>query len=239
MWEAGGMSNPKLPVLVAKRSAEADEATIAALAAAGSSAVSDALGKAGNLSGAIRATTRNTRMAGMAVTVVTSPNDNLVPYLALKEVRAGDILVVATGGVECTCALLGGTIIGHLKNAGVRGVVTDGLVRDLDELEAIGLPVYAAGRSTRAPSKVGGGAINVPVAIGGLVVQPGDVVVADRDGVTIVPSPQAGIARSGVEAVLAREARMMGDVGAGAVEPYWMREGVHLAAVTVGPLKKS
>ncbi len=230
------MSDTNRPVLVAERAAGADEATIEALAAAGSSAVSDALGKAGNLSGAIRATTRRHRMAGSAVTVVTSPNDNLVPYLALKEVRAGDILVIATGGHERMCALLGGTIVGHLRNAGVRGVVTDALIRDLEEIEAIGLPVYAAGFSIRAPTKVGGGAINVPVAIGGLVVQPGDVVVADRDGVTIVPMRQAGAARSAVEAVLAREVRMRGDVSAGEVEPYWMREGVHLSDVTVEPL---
>src|SRR5690606_13361314 len=112
-----------------------------------------------------RAVTRHDRMVGTAVTVVTSPNDNLLPYLALPEVRHGDILVIATGGMGQSCALLGGTILGHLKNAGARGVATDGFVRDLDEIEEIGLPVYAAGCSTRAPTKSGGGAVNVPVAI--------------------------------------------------------------------------
>lgn len=230
------MSETKRSVLVAERPAAVDGEILAAFAAAGSSALSDALGKTGNLSGEIRATTRHDRMAGTAVTVVTSPNDNLVPYLALKEVRAGDILVIATGGAACACALLGGTIVGHLKNAGVRGVVTDALIRDLDEIEAIGLPVYATGLSTRAPTKAGGGAINVPVAIGGLVVQPGDVVVADRDGVTIVPMQQVRSVGNAVEAVLAREVRMTGDVSAGELQPYWMREGVHLSDVTVEPL---
>ncbi len=227
------MSEVKRSVLVGARPAPADEETIAVLAAAGSSAVSDALGKAGNLAGAIRATTPHARMAGAAITAVTSPNDNLVPYLALTEVRAGDILVIATGGAERSCALLGGTILGHLRNAGVRGVVTDGLIRDLDEIEASGLPVYAAGFSTRAPTKAGGGAINVPVAIGGLVVQPGDIVIADRDGVTIVPVRQAPAVRHALGAVLAREGRMLADVNAGAAEPAWLRDGVHLDDVTV------
>lgn len=226
------MTDTRRSVVVGKRPEPVDEATISALGAAGSSAVSDALGKSGNLSGSIHPTTQHDRMAGTAVTVVTSPNDNLLPYLALKEVRAGDVLVIATGGSECVCALLGGTILGHLRNAGVRGVVTDGLIRDLDEIEAIGLPVYAAGFSTRAPTKVGGGAINVPVAIGGLVVHPGDIVVADRDGVTIVPARQADAVRVVLGAVLEREARMLADVSTGAVEPAWMRDGAHLKDVT-------
>jgi regulator of RNase E activity RraA len=170
---------------------------------------------------------------GPAVTVVTSPNDNLVPYLALTEIRPGDILVIATGGTGGVTALLGGTILGHLRNAGCRGVVTDALVRDVDEIEATGLPVYAAGFSTRAPTKAGGGAVNVPVAIGGLVVQPGDIVVADRDGVTIVPHTRLQPVRSALDAVLERETRMLADVTAGATTPAWLRDGVHLTDVAV------
>ena len=234
------MSDMRRPVLIGERPQWEDEADLTALAAAGSSAVSDALGKAGALSGVIRAMTQHDRMVGPAVTVVTSPNDNLVPFLALPEVRPGDILVIATGGGERFTALLGGTILGHLRNAGVRGVVTDAFIRDLDEIEAIGLPVYAAGLSTRAPTKIGGGAINVPVAIGGLVVQPGDVVVADRDGVTVVPRPQLHAVSEALDAVLAREARMLADVRAGQVDPAWMREGAHLRDVVMErlPLKK-
>lgn len=227
------MSDNRRSVLVIERAEGVDEDSLAAIAAAGSSAVSDALGKAGALSGAIRAVTRHDRMVGTAVTVVTSPNDNLLPYLALAECRPGDILVIATGGMEQTSALLGGTILGHLKNAGVRGVVTDGFVRDLDEIEAIGLPVFAAGFSTKAPTKSGGGAVNVPVVIGGLVVQAGDVVVADRDGVTVVPARQVASVCEALGPVLEREARMLADVRVGHSQPGWLRDGVHLKDVTL------
>lgn len=227
------MSDQRGSVLVLERPDPIVRDDLASFDAAGSSAVSDALGKAGALSGVIRPVTSHTRMVGTAVTVVSSPNDNLLPYLALPEIRPGDILVIATGGMEQSCALLGGTILGHLKNAGAGGVLTDGFVRDLDEIEALGLPVYAAGFSTRAPTKSGSGAINVPVAIGGLVVQANDVVVADRDGVTIVPARQVATVASALAPVLEREARMLADVQAGHSRPEWLRDGVYLADVTV------
>lgn len=204
-----------------ERSAALDYAE---LLRAGAGAASDAIGKRGALSQAMRPMTSHRRFAGRAVTVLCEPNDNLVPYAALAYLRAGDVAVIATGGCGATTALLGGIITGHMRNIGVAGIVTDALVRDIDEIEALGIPLFAAGAISSAPTKHGSGTIGLPVMIGGALVMTGDAIVADRDGITSIPMDDAAAAILGLAAIYTKEAGASAVIKGGALEPTWLGE---------------
>lgn len=129
-------------------------------------------------------------MVGTAVTCHAGPADNLALFGALHAARAGDILVAATDAFM-GCSITGDLLLGMARNRGVAGFVTDGLIRDLVGVLAVGLPVYCAGISANSPVRNGPGTVGLPVVLGGLAVQPGDIVVGDRDGVVIVPLGKA------------------------------------------------
>ena len=105
---------------------------------------------------------------------------------ALAESKAGDVLVVATGGYV-GAAVTGDLLMYVARNRGVAGFVTDGLVRDLEDLETVGLPVFALGVTPNSPQRRGPGSVGLPIVCGGVTVASGDVVVGDRDGVVVVP----------------------------------------------------
>lgn len=154
--------------------------------------VSDAVGQLYTMDRGIRpiyAPVR--RLVGQALTVKAQPGDNLTVHGALAMVRDGDVLVIDWRGTDA-CATGAGSLALPIK-AGLRGAVVDGGWRDVEELQALDFPVFARGISAFSPPKSRPGEINVPVACGGVVVQPGDVVVADGEGVVIVPRGFAGI----------------------------------------------
>jgi 4-hydroxy-4-methyl-2-oxoglutarate aldolase len=125
---------------------------------------------------------------GSALTVSTLGHaDNLAPYAALKLLQPGDVVIIASNGCEDS-ALIGDNLVGMMRNAGAVAVITDGLIRDASGLEAIGLPVHAAGYSPKAPAKKGPGTVGLSIQIGQTTIEPGDLVVADQDGVVIVPA---------------------------------------------------
>lgn len=196
----------------------------AELLRAGAGAASDANGKRGALNERLRPMTSHRRFAGRAVTVLCEPNDNLVPYAALAYLRPGDVAVIATGGSGATTALLGGIITGHMRNIGVAGIVTDGLVRDIEEIEGLGVPLFAAGVISSAPTKHGSGTIGLPVMIGGTLVRTGDAIVADRDGITAVAMAQTQATIDGLGAIYAKEAGASAVISTGAKEPNWLAE---------------
>jgi len=152
--------------------------------------VADALGGRGAIDFEIRRLFPSGPFVGSALTVETPPNDNLAPYAALDLVRAGDVVVISTrdftGG-----ASIGDTLFKLYSERGVVGVVLDGLVRDLDGIEEIGIPVYARGLSPNAPQRHGPGSIGADIVVGGMTVAQGDIVIGDRDGVVIVPAGRA------------------------------------------------
>jgi RraA family protein len=129
---------------------------------------------------------RGGRMAGPAFTVKTRPGDNLMVHKALDLAEPGDVIVVDAGGAP-TNALIGEIMSTYAKARGIAGMVIDGAVRDADEIRAGDFPVYAAGVTHRGPYKDGPGEINVPIAIDGMVVEPGDLVLGDGDGILCVP----------------------------------------------------
>ena len=129
-------------------------------------------------------------MAGTAVTVRCRGGDNLVVLRAFDYCRPGDVLVVDAGGDLCN-AVVGGIMTAGAAMLGLAGVVIDGAIRDAAEVRSREFPVYARGVNHRGPYKNGPGEINVPVSVGGMVVNPGDIVCGDLDGLLAFPASEA------------------------------------------------
>lgn len=148
--------------------------------------VGDALQRMTVMDGGIRLFTERAALLGNALTVDVRSGDNLAIHRALDEARPGDVLVV-NGHGDTTRALIGDLIGEIMVNAGVTGAVVDGSVRDVQALSGMGLAVYARAITPAGPFKDGPGTVGAPVAVGGMVVAAGDVVVGDADGVVVVP----------------------------------------------------
>ncbi|AXL91490.1 methyltransferase [Streptomyces sp. CB09001] len=159
--------------------------------------VGDALERMTVMDGGIRLLTERATLLGNALTVDVRSGDNLAVHRALDEARPGDVLVV-NGHGDTTRALVGDLIGEIMVNAGVTGAVVDGAVRDVQALSEMGLTVYARAITPAGPFKDGPGAVGAPVAVGGMVVEAGDVLVGDADGVVVVPRRRV---REAVEAV--------------------------------------
>ena len=144
-------------------------------------------------------------MAGTAVTARSRGGDNLTYLRALEFCRPGDVLVVDAGG-DLNNAVVGGILSFYAAQIGVQGVVIDGAIRDVAEIRAREFPVYARGVTHRGPYKDGPGEINVPVSVGGMVVNPGDIVVGDQDGLLAFAPDEAGLLIEKALAHLAAEA---------------------------------
>jgi regulator of RNase E activity RraA len=129
-----------------------------------------------------------TTMAGTAVTARSRAGDNLTYLRALEFCRPGDVLVIDAGG-DLNNAGVGGILSFYAASIGVVGVVIDGALRDVAEIRERDFPVYARGVTHRGPYKDGPGEINVPISVGGMVVNPGDIVVGDQDGLLAIPQP--------------------------------------------------
>jgi 4-hydroxy-4-methyl-2-oxoglutarate aldolase len=173
----------------------ADLDEVDALAAFGVATVHEAIGRTGYLGPAIRPVHLGARIGGPAVTVLCWPGDNLMIHAAVEQCRPGDILVVTTTSPSTDGSF--GELLGtSLQHRGVRGLVTTGGVRDVAELHEMGFGVFCSAVSAQGTVKATAGAVNIPVSINGQRIQPGDAVVADDDGVVVVP-------RSGVRNALA------------------------------------
>jgi len=180
-----------------------DLAVVDDLAAYGVATVHEALGRAGYLGTGLRPVQHGTRTAGNAVTALCAPGDNLMIHAAVEQCAPGDLLVVTTTS-PCTDGMFGELLATSLRARGVRGLVIEAGVRDVAELNAMGFPVWSAAVSAQGTVKATAGAVNVPVVVGGGVVHPGDVVLADDDGVVCVPRADAPAC---VQAARAREER--------------------------------
>jgi 4-hydroxy-4-methyl-2-oxoglutarate aldolase len=170
------------------------------LAEFGVATVHEALGRIGYLGPHLRPIQDGVRVGGTAVTALCWPGDNLMIHAAVEQCREGDLLVVTTTS-PCNDGLFGELLATALHHRGVRGLVTTTGVRDVADLRAMGFPVWSAAVSAQGTVKETGGAVNVPIAIGSQIVQAGDAIVADDDGVVCVPRPSV------VEGVRAARAR--------------------------------
>jgi len=129
-------------------------------------------------------------MCGSAITVRTRPGDNLMLHKAIDMAVPGDVIVVDGGG-DLTNALMGELMLAYAIKRGVVGFVINGAIRDLDAFVSTNLPTFAAGVTHRGPFKDGPGEVNVPISLDGMIVNPGDIVIGDADGVLAVPLDEA------------------------------------------------
>jgi 4-hydroxy-4-methyl-2-oxoglutarate aldolase len=153
-------------------------------------------------------------LAGLAVTVSCRPGDNLMVHKALQVAEPGDIVVVCTGGNTSTAVF--GELMCHTAAAkGLGGIVVDGAIRDVDRITKLGFPAYSRSVSPGACDKDGPGEINVPISCGGAVVMPGDIVVGDADGISVVPRAHAENVLAIVAELVEREAKRIAEIGRG------------------------
>ena len=150
-------------------------------------------GRMALMSSRMRPLLQGRRISGAAVTSYNFPGDNLMIHLALNVAARGQILVLANGG-GTQGALWGDVACTFAAHKGIAGVVADGPVRDIDALREMDFPVWATSISPSHPEKRGPGSVNVPIVVDGVLVEPGDVIVADGDGVLAIP--QAHLART-------------------------------------------
>ena len=160
-------------------------------------------------------------MAGPALTVKGRPGDNLMLHKALDMAAPGDVVVLDAGG-DLTNALTGEMMIAHAEQRGLAGVVINGAIRDAAAIRAGTFPVFAAGVTHRGPYKDGPGEINVPIAIDGMVIRPGDLVVGDDDGFLCVPLDEAEGIYKAARAKQDAEEKQLANIRSGRNDRSWV-----------------
>lgn len=196
----------------AHRSNQEDFARLGALGAA---TVYEANGQSGALDSGIKPLDPVTTMVGRAVTVDLAPSDNWYIHIALLEAGPGDVLVVdAKGYLEA--GPWGDVLTCAAQERGLAGLVIDGAVRDSRDIIAAGFPVFARGLSIKGTTKAVPGRVNVPIRVGGVTVEPGDVMLGDADGLVCVPAGQVQGALAAAEDRAAKESGFRERIRAGA-----------------------
>lgn len=206
-------------ILKRERAVSAD--LVARFAALPVANVSDAMHRMTGAGPRVTRMHRSGGMAGPAVTVKARPGDNLMLHKAIDMAVPGDVIVVDGGG-DLTNSLMGELMLAHAINRGVAGFVIYGAIRDADAIAEANLPLWAAGITHRGPYKDGPGEINVPIALEGMVIESGDLVIGDGDGVLAVPYAVAAEVLAQTEAKQAAEAKLMAQIAARTNDRSWV-----------------
>lgn len=197
---------------------------LAALAGLQTGYVADALGGRGALDHRIKPLGPLPEpLLGVALTCHCGPGDNLALFGALHAAHPGDVLVAAADGFTHT-AVTGDLMMGMARNRGVTGLVTDGMVRDVAGIRAVGLPVFCAGVTPNSPARNGPGHVGMPVVIGGVQVASGDVILGDEDGVVVIPKGLVPQVLARLPAIRAAERALEDKVKAGLEVPDFFLE---------------
>lgn len=197
---------------------------VSTLASHGVASAHEAYGRRGLFEPGLRPVYPGAAIAGRAVTVLTPPGDNLMIHASIEHCRPGDVLVVATTE-PCTDGMLGELFATQLRARGVQGVVIDAGARDIADLTRLEFPVWSRAIHAQGTNKRAAGSVNVPVRVGGQSVAPGDVIVADDDGVLCIPLPDSHGVAVQVRERAAVEAQMRGRFQEGelSIDTYGLR----------------
>ena len=211
--------------IVKRNIVRADMAAVEKLSRFGVATIHEAMGRVGLMHPYMRPIYAGAQACGTGVTVLLQPGDNWMMHVAAEQLQPGDV-VVAACTAENTDGFFGDLLATSFRARGAKGLIIDGGVRDVKDLTDIQFPVFSRAISAKGTVKSTLGSVNIPVVCAGVLVTPGDVIVADPDGVVVVPAAIAGQAADAAEAREANEGEKRAKLAAGALglDMYNMRE---------------
>lgn len=220
---------------ILKRTRQVPERVVQAFKGLPVANVSDSMARMTAAGPRLRPVHKSGHLAGPALTVKYRPGDNLMIHKALEMAQPGDVIVVDAGG-DLSNSLFGEIMLATAVARGVAGIVLNGAIRDSEEIASGHFPVFAAGVTHRGPYKDGPGEINVPIAIDGMVIHPGDLMLGDADGLLCVPFDSVEVVLAATHKKMEAEKKTLADIAADRLDTAWIDATLQRIGCNTEPL---